>query len=51
MVATAVSWAICGGVKQWFSTPERPPAEVFVAQLLGLILPMLEAAGMAKQPV
>jgi AcrR family transcriptional regulator len=51
MVATSVSWAICGGVKQWFSTPERPPAEVFVAQLSGLILPMLEAAGMAEQPV
>jgi hypothetical protein len=50
MVATSVSWAICGGVKQWFSTPERPPAEVFVPQLLGLILPMLEAAGIAKQP-
>jgi len=50
MVATPVSWAICGGVKQWFSTPDRPPAEVFVPQLLGLILPMLEAAGIAKQP-
>jgi AcrR family transcriptional regulator len=50
MVATAVSWAICGGVKQWFSMPERPPAEAFVPQLLGLILPMLEAAELAKQP-
>lgn len=50
MVATPVSWAICGGVKQWFSTPDRPPVEVFVPQLLGLILPMLEAASMAKQP-
>jgi AcrR family transcriptional regulator len=50
LVATSVSWAICGGVKQWFSTPERPPAEAFVPQLLGLILPMLEAAGRAKQP-
>jgi AcrR family transcriptional regulator len=50
IVATSVSWAICGGVKQWLSMPERPPAEVFVDQLLGLILPMLEAAGLAHQP-
>ena len=50
MVATSVSWAICGGVKQWFSTPDRPPVEVFVPQLLGLVLPMLEAANMAEQP-
>ena len=41
MVAAAASWAICGGVKQWFSTPDRPPAATFVTQLLGLILPML----------
>jgi AcrR family transcriptional regulator len=50
MVATSVSWAICGGVKQWFSMPERPPAEAFVPQLLGLILPMLEVADLRKQP-
>jgi AcrR family transcriptional regulator len=50
MVATSVSWAICGGVKQWFSMPERPPAEAVVPQLLALVLPMLEAANMAEQP-
>jgi AcrR family transcriptional regulator len=50
MVATSVSWAICGGVKQWFSMPERPPAEAVVQQLLALVLPMLEAANMAEQP-
>jgi AcrR family transcriptional regulator len=50
MVAASVSWAICGGVKQWFSMPERLPAEAMVSQLLVLILPMLEAAAMAKLP-
>jgi AcrR family transcriptional regulator len=42
-VAAAASWAICGGVKQWFSVPDRPPAATLVAQLLALILPMLNA--------
>jgi hypothetical protein len=41
MVATAASWAICGAVKQWFSTPDRPPAATLVTQLQSLILPML----------
>jgi AcrR family transcriptional regulator len=50
MVEASVSWAICGGVKQWFSMPERLPAEAMVSQLLVLILPMLEAAAMAKLP-
>jgi AcrR family transcriptional regulator len=44
MVAAAASWAICGAVKQWFSTPDRPPAATLVTQLLGLILPMLVTA-------
>ena len=41
LVAAAASAAICAGVKQWFSMPERPPVDVLVAQLQGLILPML----------
>jgi AcrR family transcriptional regulator len=41
IVAAAVSAAICGGVKQWYSMPDRPPAEEIVPQLLELILPML----------
>jgi AcrR family transcriptional regulator len=47
MVAAAASWAICGGVKQWFSMPDRPRAATLVTQLLGLVLPMLNA-GPAK---
>ena len=42
LVAAAASAAICGGVKQWFSMPDRPPANVVVAQLQELILPMLD---------
>jgi AcrR family transcriptional regulator len=48
MVAAAASAAIGAGVKQWLSTPDRPPAEVFVPQLLGLILPMLDAVSTAE---
>jgi AcrR family transcriptional regulator len=42
MTAAVASWAIAGGVKQWLSPPDRPPAEVFVPQLLQLVLPMLD---------
>jgi AcrR family transcriptional regulator len=51
MVATSTSWAIYGGVKQWFSAPNRSSAETMVPQMLELILPMLEAAGMTKHAV
>jgi len=44
ILASAASWAITGGVKQWLSMPDRPPAETFVPQLLQLVLPMLDAA-------
>jgi AcrR family transcriptional regulator len=42
IVAAAASAAICGGVKQWYSMADRPPAEAIVPQLLELILPMLQ---------
>jgi AcrR family transcriptional regulator len=42
IVAAAASAAICGGVKQWYSTPDRSPAETIVPQLLEMILPMLQ---------
>ncbi len=51
LIAASASAAICAGVKQWFSTPERPPAEALVAQLQELILPMLEAGSRAESPV
>jgi AcrR family transcriptional regulator len=51
VIAAAASWAICGGVKQWLSIPDRPPAENFVPQLLQLILPMLDAVSKEDSPV
>jgi AcrR family transcriptional regulator len=50
IAAAAASWAICGGVKQWFSTPDRRPPITFVPQLLDLVLPMLDAAFRADSP-
>jgi AcrR family transcriptional regulator len=51
ILASAASWAITGGVKQWLSMPDRPPAETFVPQLLQLILPMLDAAATEDSPI
>ena len=51
LIAAAVSAAICGGVKQWLSMPERPPVKNVVAHLQKLILPMLEAGSKAESPV
>lgn len=48
LVATAASWAICGAVKQWFVTPNRPPAEEIIQPLVNLVLPMIEKAGSPK---
>jgi AcrR family transcriptional regulator len=50
ILASAASWAITGGVKQWLSMPDRPPAETFVPQLLQLVLPMLNAAATEDSP-
>jgi AcrR family transcriptional regulator len=50
LVAAAASSAICSGVKQWLASPERPVADVVVAQLLGLVLPMLEATSTVELP-
>jgi AcrR family transcriptional regulator len=49
IVAAAASWAICGGVKQWLSMPDRPPAENFVPQLAALVLPMLDGASRVRE--
>jgi AcrR family transcriptional regulator len=51
IIASAASWAIAGGVKQWLSQPDRPPVEIFVSQLLQLVLPMLHAAAREDSPV
>jgi AcrR family transcriptional regulator len=51
MVASAASWAIAGGVKQWLSKPDRPPVEVFVPQLLQLVLPLLDVTISEDSPI
>jgi AcrR family transcriptional regulator len=46
MIAATASWAIYGAVKQWVATPDRAPAEEFVATAIELVQPVL-AAGVA----
>jgi AcrR family transcriptional regulator len=43
LAAAAASAAICGAVKQWSSSPDRPPANVIAPRITELILPMLRA--------
>jgi AcrR family transcriptional regulator len=50
MIATTAGWAIYGAVKEWFNTPERPPAEEIVPVILRLILPILETPNHASSP-
>ena len=48
MVATAASWAIYGAVKQWFYSPDHPPAEEIVTPILQLVFPILMAGRPAE---
>jgi AcrR family transcriptional regulator len=51
LIAASTSAAICAGVKQWFSMPDRPSIKALVAQLQELVLPMLDAGSRAESPV
>ncbi len=51
LVASAASWAIAGGVKQWLSRPDRPLVETFVPQLLQLVLPILDVSVREDSPI
>ncbi|MEG9437043.1 TetR/AcrR family transcriptional regulator [Edaphobacter sp. HDX4] len=45
IVATTAAWAIYGAVKQWYYTPDHPPAGTMVPSILQLVLPILMTAG------
>lgn len=51
LIAAAASAAICGGVKQGLSGADRPATDTIVAQLLQLVLPILDAGFRAESPV
>jgi AcrR family transcriptional regulator len=44
MIAATASGAIYAAVKQWFFTPNHPPAEQVVPEILALVLPILQQA-------
>jgi len=43
MHAAAASWAVYGAAKEWLNTPERPPTEAIVPQIVALVAPLLGA--------
>jgi AcrR family transcriptional regulator len=44
MISAAVSWAIYGTVKHWFSTPDRLSPEEVVGTVLSLVMPIFKSA-------
>jgi AcrR family transcriptional regulator len=47
LIAATASWAIYGAAKQWVNTPERIPAEEFVATAVNLVRPILTAGAVS----
>jgi AcrR family transcriptional regulator len=48
-VASSVSWAVYGAVKEWFSTAKRRPAEEFARALVKLVLPLIAGSNSSGQ--
>lgn len=41
IVASSLSWAICGAVKEWYSLPDRPSAQKIVPKISKLLQPLI----------
>lgn len=49
LVANIAAWAIFGAAKQWFYTPDRPPADTIVQPVLDFVIPILSTAMPAER--
>ena len=51
LVASAVSWAIYGAVKEWLHTPNRCPAEQMADTVMSLLTPLLDPVSRDPTPL
>ncbi len=45
------AWAIYGSARQWSRDPDRPPVDIVVPQILGLVLPILSQGLSVRSPL